>query len=233
MANHLSDYIIIQRLSEGDNRVFTAFYKENREPFFRHFIMHCQSEEKAGFIRMKFKSGDMYLDDLYQTSCIRLYEMVNFGKLHVLDSKVYYQNRKGDDAPLTCSLLTLLKNIGFNVLKEMERDNADSNTSNLDDVLRTSENEECAPDSLLQDEEEEDLKVAITRRLLEKMTETCRKIFTALYLNDSDGKVKGVEVVERLGYSSPESFRNQKARCVNKFKVAFQEELKKNNGFHE
>lgn len=227
MSNTKTDYTLVDKLSRGDNRAFAAFYKENREPFFRHFIIYCQQESQAGFVRMKFKAGDIYLDDLYQTSCIRLYEMVTVRKLYAENEKIYYVNKSDISTVLSCSILTLLKSIGFNALKEMERANHDSGTSDLDELLRTYDDSECAPDELLNDDDEEDYKVAIVRELMSKMTDTCRKIFTALYYNEDVTKVKGVEVVESLGYSSPESFRNQKARCVNKFKTAFEAALGK------
>lgn len=239
MSNTKTDYTLVDKLSKGDNRAFAAFYKENRDPFFRHFNIYCQQESQAGFVRMKFKAGDLYLDDLYQTSCIRLYEMVTVRKLYAKDEKIYYVNKSDVSTVLSCSLLTLLKSIGFNALKEMERANHDSGSSDIDELLRTYDDSECAPDELLCDDDEEDLKVAIVRNLMFKMTDTCRKIFTALYgvgedtdANESleptgNKKVKGVDVVEKLGYSSPESFRNQKARCVNKFKVAFEDALRR------
>lgn len=225
MSKEIPAYIIIQRMGVGDNKAFTAFYKENRAPFFRHFIIRCQEDQQAGFVRMKFKDNDMYLDDLYQTSCIRLYEKVNFGKLYADGEKVMYVNRYGEKAPLTCSLITLLKNIGSNVLREMERDHQDD-TQDIDEVVRTTEEGESAPDSLIAEDGEEDLKITIARELVLKMTDPCRKIFHALYgTGDSveapDTKVKGVDIYESLGYSSAESFRNQRSRCNKKFKAAF------------
>ena len=218
-----NDLIFVERLSRGDNKAFTAFYQDNRTPFFEHFRVLCQEEEKIGFSRMKFKFGDLYLDDLYQESTIRLYEIICMGRMKVSGSDILYTNKKSETNPLTCSLFTFLKRIGGNVLKEMHNKNALSGSVDFDVILRVleSEDDESCPDVFIDEDEEEYRKIMIVRKLIPKMTEVCRKIFTALYCTEDEKKVKGVSVFADLGYSSAAAFRNQKARCVEKFKKAF------------
>ena len=217
------DLIFVERLSRGDNKAFTAFYQEYRSPYFEHFIILCKEEEKMGFEKMKFKDGDMYLDDLYQISTMRLYQIISMGRMKVSGRDILYINKKSETNPLTCSLFTFLKKIGENVLKEMHKANADSGSIDFDAMLRTldDKDDECCPDIFIDDDEEEDRKVAIVKKLIPMMTETCRKIFTALYYTDEEKKVKGVNIFAELGYSSAAAYRNQKSRCVEKFKAAF------------
>lgn len=221
------DLIFVERLSRGDNKVFTAFYQKCRTPFFKHFIIFCKEEETSGFNKMKFKDGDMYLDDLYQMSTMRLYEIVSMGRMRASDGNIFYTNRYSVTKPLTCSLFTFLKKIGENVLKEMYKENADSGSIDIETVLRTidEKDDDGCPDDFIDEDEEENRKLAIVKKLIPKMTEVCRKIFTALYYTEDEKKVKGVDVYAALGYRSLAAYRNQKSRCVEKFKQAFNKSL--------
>lgn len=217
------DLILINRLSKGDGKAFTAFYKNCRTPFFEHFIILYREEERIGFSRMRSKETGMYLDDLYQMSTMRLYEMVCMGLMKVSGVDILYTNKYSETKPLTCSLFTFLKKIGENVFREMLRANAHSGEIDLDDMLHSLENkdDECCPDAFFDEDDGEYLMVVIAKVVMSRMTEVCRKIFTKLYYTEDKNKVKGSEIYAELGYSSPSAFRNQKARCVEKFKQAF------------
>ena len=67
MEVHINEIELVNQIANGDYRLFNRFYSKHREQFFRSFTNECiKTETETGYVRPKFKRGDLYLDELYQ-----------------------------------------------------------------------------------------------------------------------------------------------------------------------
>ena len=224
----ITDEQFVNRIHDGDNHVFTDFYKINRDTFFKHFSIKCSLDDTG---RYRFKSDNMYLDDLYHDSCLRLYEKIMLGKIYVDDGKIHVINRYNESGVLKGTLYNYLESIGDFALKESERTEehyaplvgeTSSSETNEDDEYGTeqhgTESHELSEDPSFF---EEDDKITIVRRIVKNMTDPCKRIFTLRYWEDEDGKMKMSDIAKEMGYASADVAKNQHHRCVEQFKEAF------------
>ena len=112
---------LVERIFEGDDQAFASMYEKYRDKFFGCFKKRC-SEEQFGNRRLyRFNDWGSYLDDLYQNSCLKLYNQIMTGKMFVDGGKIFIRSKDGSINRLTASLETYLTSIGKLTLKEMER----------------------------------------------------------------------------------------------------------------
>ena len=235
---------LVERIFEGDDQAFASLYEKYRDKFFGCFKKRC-SEEQFGNRRFyRFNDLGSCLDDLYQNSCLKLYNQIITGKMFVDGGRIFIRSKDGSINRLTASLETYLTSIGKLTLKEMER--GESRYVDFDPIERITQGDndpeydfdamlkpaneskvnvdpvfDLTSDQELDDEE----KFALVREIVEEMGPPCKDIFTYTYFNETGKKLKGEEIAELMGYSGADVVKNQKSRCHRKFKAAFLEKL--------
>jgi len=90
----MSDKECIAFIQNGDSSVFSDLYERHRELFF-------------GFVRRNFRKSDDYIADLYQDSCVVLWQNITKGKL--------------TPEALTSSIETYIIGVAKNILMARER----------------------------------------------------------------------------------------------------------------
>ena len=90
----MTDLQFIHEIAHGNNRAFTELYEMYRSEF-------------IGYIRNSYKGDDDVIFDLYQDSCVALYDNIRIGKLSALN--------------LNVKLKTYLFKIGHNKLIDLYR----------------------------------------------------------------------------------------------------------------
>ena len=81
---------LVERIFEGDDQAFASMYEKYRDKFFGCFKKRC-SEEQFGNRRLyRFNDWGSYLDDLYQNSCLKLYNQIMTGKMFV-QKRIYFE----------------------------------------------------------------------------------------------------------------------------------------------
>lgn len=165
---------------------------------------------KPGFfayIRSAYSKQPDYIFDLYQDSFITLCSNISKGKL--------------SEDTLTCSLKTYLFGIGKFTLMSRDRKYKEI----LDDMelkkyhLNAYEDIDNLQDELMRDE--------IIQKTVNEMGEPCSSLFDLFYW---EGK-SGAEIVEVTNgkYSSPDSVKTQKYKCMQRLKVVLSDKLSKLN----
>ena len=97
MEVHINEIELVNQIANGDYRLFNRFYSKHREQFFRSFTNECiKTETETGYVRPKFKRGDLYLDELYQDSNMRMIEKIRNGRLYVKDDCLYIVNKSDE-----------------------------------------------------------------------------------------------------------------------------------------
>lgn len=240
-----SESRIVQKIFEGDDLAFASLYEKYRDKFFAFFNGQCVEETIFNQRMTRFKSDSLYLDDLYQTSCLKLYNQIMTGKMFVSNSNIYILGSDGSVNPLAAKLGTYLISIGRLTLKELERNERryvdfdpiqrmsgsdDLNDPQYDDNFGAKVNQsdvEIAPGIELSSDpffDDED-RASVVRRIVENMESPCKEIFTLTYFSKEGKKMKGEEIAKRLKYASADVVKNQKSRCHKKFKARYSEEM--------
>ena len=213
---------LVERIYEGDNRAFAALYEKYRSKFFGYFQGSFQESNRCGQIA-----------DLYQNSCLKLYNQIITGKMFVQDKNIYIRNREGKINVLSAKLDTYLIGIGKYSYLEMnrgERKYVDFdpfvNILSIEDFEPADDNEanplfEIADDPFFEDES----KFTLVREIVDAMGSPCKEIFTYTYFGEDGRRMKGEEIAEKMGYSSADVVKNQKSRCHKKFKEAYTKAL--------
>ena len=136
MEVHIDEIELVNQIANGDYRLFNRFYSKHREQFFRSFTNECiKTETETGYVRPKFKRGDLYLDELYQDSNMRMIEKIRNGRLYVKDDCLYTVNKKAEHKAYNGGLYKYLYQIGIFVLLEMERSESKSSVMDVEDLL--------------------------------------------------------------------------------------------------
>ena len=233
---------LVERIYKGDSQAFTSLYEKYRGEFFGYFGRQY-SEQPFGNRRLiSFNDGGAYLDDLYQNSCLKLYNQIRTGRMFVDDGKIYIRKRDGSINRLTASLKTYLISIGNLTLMEMVR--GESRYVDFDPIERVTHDDndpqygfdECMTpvDSsrvnvdpifdLSSDVElDNEAKFTIVQHIVnDVMTSPCKEIFNYYFWEK-----KSLEEIAQImpQYSSADSVKNQKSRCHRKFKAAYMEAL--------
>lgn len=213
---------IIERIHEGDNLAFSNLYERCRNKFF-------------GYFRKSFPEGNReeLLADLYQNSCLKLYNQIITGKLFVQDKSIYLRNKEGKINVLSAKLETYLIGIGKFSFKEMQRGERKyvdfdpfANVLSIEDYnpadgIHVNPILEIADDSYFEDE----TKFTVVRNIVDEMGSPCKEIFTYTYFSENGERMKGDEIAEKMGYASADVVKNQKSRCHKKFKEAYEKAL--------
>lgn len=215
---------LIERIYEGDNRAFSTLYEKYRPKFFGYFQGSFSGEEK-----------NEQIADLYQNSCLKLYNQIITGKMFVQDKNIYIRSREGKINVLSAKLDTYLIGIGKFSFLEMQRGERKYvsfdpfvNVLSIDDYTPADDDTNANP--LLEITEdpyfEDEAKFTLVREIVDAMGTPCKEIFTYFYFSE-DGKKKTLEEIAKImpRYSSADSVKNQKSRCHKKFKYAYEKAL--------
>ena len=172
------EYIIGFR--NNDEAVITSFYRCMRSAFVSYFRSH-------------YSKDDSYILELFQDSCIVLWNNISHGKL--------------SEDSLHCSLSTYFLSIGRYTMmakdrkyKEIVDDDALSRICLIDDDAET----------LKEKIEKEDF----VYRVVSEMKPPCSLLLKAHYWD----KLSGIEIARKYGYSGPDSVKSQKLKCVKKLR---------------
>lgn len=137
MKVHINEIELVKQISEGDYRLFNRFYSLHRERFFKSFERECiETETTTGYARPKFKRGNLYLDELYQDSNMRMIEKIRYGKLYVKDDCLYTVNKAYEHKAYNGGLYKYLYQIGIFRLREMERSESGTSVMDVEDLLQ-------------------------------------------------------------------------------------------------
>ena len=235
---------LVERIFEGDDQEFASLYEKYRDKFFGCFKKRCFEEQFGNRRFYRFNDLGSCLDDLYQNSCLKLYNQIMTGKMFVDEGKIFIKSKDGSINRLTASLETYLTSIGKLTLKEMERGESKYVDFDLIERITQGDNDlEYDFDTMLRPVDEskvnvdpvfdltfdqeldDEEKFALVRAIVEEMGPPCKDIFTYTYFNETGKKLKGEEIALLMGYSSADVVKNQKSRCHRKFKAAFLEKL--------
>ena len=178
----MTDSQLIHEIAHGNNSAFTELYNMYRSEF-------------IGYIRKSYKGGEDEIFDLYQDSCVALYDKIRTNKLSAFN--------------LTVELKTYLFTIGHNKLVDLYRrsdfkgrksfiENFDYNKDYDSEYL-----DECSE------------REAIVRQAVNAMTEPCNSILTLYYWEDKSIK----EIAEIQNTPNPDATKMQKSRCMSKLKA--------------
>lgn len=178
----MTDSQLIHEIAHGNNSAFTELYETYRKEF-------------IGYIRKSYKGGEDEIFDLYQDSCVALYDKIRTNKLSAFN--------------LTVKLKTYLFTIGRNKLVDLYRrsdfkgrksfiENFDYNKDYDSEYL-----DECSE------------REAIVRQAVKAMTEPCNSILTLYYWEDKSIK----EIAEIHNTPNPDATKMQKSRCMSKLKA--------------
>lgn len=235
---------LVEKIYEGNDQAFSSLYEKYRAKFFGYFKGLCDEERFANQTMMRFKQGGLYLDDLYQQSCLKLYNQIMTGKMFVSGGKIYLTGKDGSINLLKASLETYLTSIGKLTLKELERGERryvdfdpieriahDDNDPGYDIEIECQQVEpsrvnvdpsfELLTDPFFNDED----RFALVRQIVDGMESPCKEIFTYTYFNENGKKLKGEEIAEKMGYASADVVKNQKSRCHKRFKAKYNAEI--------
>ena len=177
MEVRINEIELVNQIANGDYRLFNRFYSKHREQFFRSFTNECvKTETETGYVRPKFKRGDLYLDELYQDSHMRMIEKINQHKLYTKDDYLYIVNKEGEHKAYNGGLYKYLLKIGIFILREMERDESKVSTLDLDDFLKGHSEANDDEDSstmemefLIDSFEEEDERITLVRKIVKSI----------------------------------------------------------------
>jgi hypothetical protein len=231
MEVHINEIELVNQIANGDYRLFNCFYSKDREQFFRSFTNECiKTETETGYVRPKFKRGDLYLDELYQDSNMRMIEKIRNGRLYVKDDCLYIVNKSDEHKAYSSGLYKYLYQIGIYVLREMERSESKNSVLDIDDFLKNPETDDdndistFEMDFLIDTFEEEDERISLVRKIVKSMQEPCKGIFRLTYFGNGEKKMKGEDIARELGMLNADTVRAQRSKCLKKFKVTFEKE---------
>lgn len=184
----MTDLQFIHEIAHGNNQAFTELYEMYRSEF-------------IGFIRKSYKGDDDVIFDLYQDSCVALYDNIRIGKLSTLN--------------LNVKLKTYLFTIGRNKLVDLYRRSNSKHRTHFIENLDYSKDY----DSTYSDECSE--RDAIIRQAVNTMTEPCNSILTLYYWDDKSIK----EIAEIQNTTNSDATKMHKSRCMSKLKAYIKKQL--------
>ena len=176
----MTDREYILGFKSNKESVISVFYKEYKRPFF-------------SFFREKFGKDDDYLVDLFQDSCVILWQNIHDGKLSVDN--------------ITSSLQTYLFSIGKYSL--MARDRKFRDLKSDKDIEKLQFLEDDVEDLQFRLEKE-----AFVERMIQDLKPPCSDILHAFYWD----RLSCEQIAAKYGYSSADSVKTQKFKCVAKLK---------------
>ena len=174
----MTDQEFIHEIRQGHKDAFTVFYKQYRSEF-------------IGYMRKRYKGDPDTIIDLYQDSCIVLYDQICSGKLNTLNPGA--------------KLKSYLFKVGINKLIDLIR--KCGKISTVENIDRVNDR-----DSGYDDDRSEQF--ATIRQAVSMMTEPCNTILTLYYWD----AMSHDEIAKHQGYANADSANAQKSKCMNKLK---------------
>lgn len=176
----MTDQELIHEIAHGNNHAFTVLYTQYRNEFF-------------GYIRKHYKGDEDTIFDLYQDTCVALYDRIRSGKLRALNPGTKLK------APLFA--------IGHNKLVDLIRKNKPT--------AGFIENIDYKKDYDSEYSDECSARFAMVRQAVDSMTEPCCSILTLYYWDDKNMQ----EIADIQGYAKANLARAHKSRCMNKLRI--------------
>ena len=178
----MTDADYIRGFRDNDDRVIEQFYKKHRQAFF-------------AFFKRTYSKDDAYIAELFQDSCIKLWQNVQDGKL--------------TEQMLESTLATYLFSIGKYTMMSKDRKAGkhyeyQGSTDGVD--LPGEEPEENSHRRELLD---------FVCRMVSTLKAPCDELLIAQYWY----RLSGTEIAKRLGYNSADSVKSQKFKCIRKLKT--------------
>ena len=182
----MTDAQLIHEIAHGNNAAFTELYEMYRSEFI------C-------YIRKSYKGDEEIIVDLYQDSCVALYDNIRTGKLTTYS--------------LTVKLKTYLFQIGHHKLLDFYRRN-NVRTRYANSVEKENRANIQGNRALLDFEQAESHKenLDIIRQAVNTIKEPCSSILTLYIYEDKSNE----DIAIMLGYSNVDSAKQQKSRCWRK-----------------
>lgn len=178
----MTDLQLIHEIAQGNNRAFTELYERFRSEF-------------IGYIRRSYRGDMAVVLDLYQDSCVALYDNIRSGKITT--------------SSLTVTLKTYLFRIGHNKLVDLYRKSDSKKRARFVEGLDYQK--DLSSENLDTVSERE----AIIRQAVNAMQEPCNSILTLYYWDDKSIK----EIAEIQGAPNPEATKMQKSRCLKRLRA--------------
>ncbi len=183
----MTDYEYIQGFRDNDERVINLFYSSFRGLFFAYFRAH-------------FSKDDFYILDLFQDSCVVLWQNIRLGKL--------------SESNLNSSLSTYVLSVGRYTM--MAKDRKFRDIVNDTEIAKLQFVEDDA-EALQERIERED----IVFQTVGEMKPPCDTILKAHYWD----KLSGLEIAKKYGYSNADSVKSQKAKCMKKLRAILENKI--------
>lgn len=178
----MTDKQLIQEIASGNHQAFTDIYNRYRSEF-------------INFIRKGYTCTDDTIFDLYQDSCVALYDNICQGRLTASN--------------LTVHLKTYLFSIGRKKLVDhIRRTQTKKHIGFIDNIMpdadfNTEYFDECSERN------------AIIMQAVNEMTEPCSSILLLYYWDDMSCS----DIASQQGYSNADSAKTQKSKCMKKLKL--------------
>ena len=177
----MSDVEYIIGFKDNNESIISSFYREYKEVFISYFRAH-------------FGKNDEYIKDLFQDSCLALWQ-------NIRDEKLRQDN-------LSSSLMTYLLSVGKYTMMARDRKYKEIINDKAISLLNFVESDE------------ENLKRRIERdcfinEIINNMKYPCAELLRAFYWE----RLSGQEIAEKMGYSSSDSVKTQKHKCMGKLKA--------------
>ena len=176
----MTDADYIRGFRDNDDRVIARFYAKHRQAFFA-FFKHANSKD------------DAYIAELFQDSCVKLWQNVRDGKL--------------SEQRLESTLATYLFSIGKYTM--MAKDRAAGKY-----IQESVEGVDIPEDSIGEPSAREEL-FGFVCRMVSSLKSPCDKLLKAHYWY----KLSGTEIAKELGYHSADSVKSQKFKCIRKLRT--------------
>lgn len=183
----MTDAQFIHEIARGNNSAFTELYNMYRDEF-------------AGFIRRRFNGDEDEIFDLYQDSCVALYDNIRVGRLTEFN--------------LSVRLKTYLFGIGHHKLLDLIRREQVRVRHRQNTLLeRTTQKYRELPNFQQMVERNENME--IIKQAVNNLSEPCNSILTLYVYEDKSNEDIAIE----LGYPYPDALRMQRSRCMSRLKA--------------
>lgn len=186
----MTDKEYIAALQRDDQQAFTALYDAYRGRFF-------------GFMRKFYRKSDDYIADLYQDSCVVLWQNVQRGKL--------------TPESLTSSIETYVIGAAKYILMARDRRYKEILTDRELSSFAHETNEES-----LRDQTDRDQTI---QSIVNNMDEPCSTLLDKFYWEELSGE----EIASLMNYKNTDTVKTQKYKCMQKLKVALTGVLRSHN----
>lgn len=177
----MTDLEYIQGFKNNNERAINSFYNHFRQLFFAYFRSH-------------FSKNEAYILDLFQDSCVVLWQNIRQGKL--------------TESNLSSSLSTYFLSVGKYTM--MAKDRKFKEIVNDTEISKLKFVEDDA-EQLQERIEREDL----VMQTVSEMKPPCDTILKAQYWD----KLSGEQIAQKFGYSNADSVKAQKFKCIKKLRV--------------